>query len=157
MTTVQAVLPPSAASIISARNVLTFVGIWLVYHVLKAIYNISPLHPLSRIPGPKLAAATYLPEFYYDVVKYGCYTKEIAKMHKKYGEPHQVNSRIVNSDHLNQAPLSESALTKHIAATSPLRTRSMLSVGGSVTSRYIRSMAQRKPSFGQHNLCLEHG
>ncbi|KAJ4343180.1 hypothetical protein N0V87_000402 [Didymella glomerata] len=96
MTTAQAVLPPSATSIISARNVLAFVGIWLAYHILKALYNISPLHPLSRIPGPKLAAATYLPEFYYDVVTYGCYTKEIAKMHEKYGpivriSPHETH------------------------------------------------------------------
>jgi hypothetical protein len=157
MTTAQAVLPPSATSIISARNVLAFVGIWLAYHILKALYNISPLHPLSRIPGPKLAAATYLPEFYYDVVKYGCYTKEIAKMHEKYGEPQQVNSRVVNSDHLNQGPSSASALMKHTATTSPSRTRSTLSADGSVTNRYIRSTAQRKPSFQQHDLWPECG
>ena len=69
----------------SIRNILTLAGLYLVYYVLRAIYNISPLHPLSRIPGPKLAGATYWPEFYYDVVKNGCYTKEIAKMHVKYG------------------------------------------------------------------------
>ena len=86
MTTAQLVLPPLETSIISIRNVLVFAGLWLAYHVLKAFYNISSLHPLSGIPGPKLAAATYLPEFYYDVVKYGCYTKEISKMHEKYGK-----------------------------------------------------------------------
>lgn len=147
MTTAQAVLPPLATSIISTRNVLALVGIWLAYHILKALYNISPLHPLSRIPGPKLAAATYLPEFYYDVVKYGCYTKEIAKMHEKYGEPHQVTFRILISDHLNQAPLSASALMRRTATTFPSRTRSTLSADVSVISPYIRSMAQRKPSF----------
>lgn len=89
MTTAHTVLSPLAAtSILSARNVLIFVGIWLAYHVVRALYNVSPLHPLNGIPGPKLAAATYLPEFYYDVVKYGCYTKEIAKMHEIYGMPH---------------------------------------------------------------------
>lgn len=66
--------------------VLGLVGIWLVFKVLQALYSLSPLHPLSRIPGPKLAAASYLPEFYYDVVKFGCYTKEISKMHERYGE-----------------------------------------------------------------------
>lgn len=86
MTTAQAVLPPLETSVISIRTALTCVGIWVAYHLLKAIYNISPLHPLSRIPGPKLAAATYWPEFYYDVVKFGCYTKEIGKMHEKYGK-----------------------------------------------------------------------
>jgi hypothetical protein len=69
-----------------AGNVLLVTGVWLIYQLFKALYNISPLHPLSHIPGPKLASATYLPEFYYDVVKFGCYTKEIRKMHEIYGE-----------------------------------------------------------------------
>lgn len=87
--TVQAALPPPETSILSARNVLVFAGLYLAYYVLKALYNISPLHPLSRIPGPTLSAATYWPEFYHDVVRYGCYTKEIAKMHEKYGRAHE--------------------------------------------------------------------
>ncbi|KXJ93358.1 cytochrome P450 [Microdochium bolleyi] len=58
---------------------------WLAYHILKALYNISPLHPLSSIPGPKLAGATYLPEFYYDVLLGGRYTRAIKEMHDKYG------------------------------------------------------------------------
>lgn len=65
--------------------VLSVVALWLVYQLAKALYNISPFHPLSHIPGPKLAAATYWPEFYYDVIQYGCYTKQIVEMHKKYG------------------------------------------------------------------------
>lgn len=71
---------------LTAGNVLLVAGVWLTYQLFKALYNISPLHPLSHIPGPKLASATYLPEFYYDVVKFGCYTKEIRKMHERYGE-----------------------------------------------------------------------
>lgn len=63
---------------------------WLVYHVLKALYNISPLHPLSKIPGPKLAGATYFPEFYYDVVLGGRYTKKIKSMHEEYGKSHRI-------------------------------------------------------------------
>ncbi|KAL1609360.1 hypothetical protein SLS59_001726 [Nothophoma quercina] len=86
MTTAQVVLPPLETSILSVRNALALAALWLAYHVLKALYNISPLHPLHNIPGPKLAAATYLPEFYYDVIKYGCYTKEISKMHEKHGQ-----------------------------------------------------------------------
>jgi hypothetical protein len=76
---------PAETAILSARNVLALVGVWLVYKVLQTVYNISPFHPLSGIPGPKLAAATYLPEFYHDVVRFGCYSKEIRKMHKVYG------------------------------------------------------------------------
>lgn len=73
-------------SFLSARNVLGLIGVWLAFKLLQALYNISPFHPLSHIPGPKLAAASYLPEFYYDVVKFGCYTKEIRKLHEIYGK-----------------------------------------------------------------------
>jgi hypothetical protein len=76
---------PAGTAILSARNILALVGVWLVYKVLQAVYNISPFHPLSGIPGPKLAAATYLPEFYHDVVRFGCYSKEIRKMHEEFG------------------------------------------------------------------------
>ena len=41
--------------------------------------------PLSKFPGPKLAAASLWYEFYYDVVKKGRYTWEIARMHDRYG------------------------------------------------------------------------
>lgn len=130
---------------ISVRNVLTFAGLYLVYHVLKAIYNVSPLHPLSRIPGPKLAAATYWPEFYYDVVKFGCYTKEIAKMHERYGklEVHQSSRDAALT--FGQARLFASTPTKCIAMTSRSRMRSMLSADANATSRCTRSMAQRRP------------
>lgn len=62
-----------------------FVACWLVFQFLKALYNVSPLHPLYAIPGPKLAAATYLPEFYWDVIKFGRYTRKIKEMHVVYG------------------------------------------------------------------------
>lgn len=64
---------------------MSLVVLGLAYHLLKALYNISPLHPLHKIPGPKLAAATYLPEFYHDVVLGGRYTRAIQAMHEKYG------------------------------------------------------------------------
>jgi hypothetical protein len=86
MTTPQPVPLTAATSILSTRNVLLLVGVWIVYKFLQALYNVSPFHPLSSIPGPKLAAASYLPEFYHDVVRFGCYSKEIRKMHETYGE-----------------------------------------------------------------------
>lgn len=58
---------------------------WITYSILQALYNISPLHPLHKIPGPRLAAATYLPEFYHDIILGGRYTHAIKAMHDKYG------------------------------------------------------------------------
>lgn len=71
---------------LSTSNFLAWpLGLWAFYLLAKSLYNISPFHPLYHVPGPWLSAATYLPEFYYDVVKYGRYTWQIKKMHEKYG------------------------------------------------------------------------
>lgn len=44
--------------------------------------------PLSKCPGPKIAAATLWYEFYYDVLKDsgGQYMWEIERMHRVYGK-----------------------------------------------------------------------
>ena len=42
-------------------------------------------HPLSKYPGPRLAAATYWYEYYYDVTKQGSFIWQILALHKKYG------------------------------------------------------------------------
>ncbi|KAK7911853.1 trichodiene oxygenase [Apiospora marii] len=60
-------------------------GLWLAYRITRAVYNISPLHPLSHISGPKLAAMSILYEFWFDVVKFGRYSMEIKRMHDVYG------------------------------------------------------------------------
>jgi hypothetical protein len=73
-------------SMLTGRNAILLGGGWLAFKLLEALYNVSPLHPLSHIPGPKLAAATYWPEFYYDVVLYGRYTWQIKKWHETYGK-----------------------------------------------------------------------
>lgn len=78
----EALLPLHGLS--QALGVLTTT--WLGYQLIKVLYNISPFHPLSSIPGPRLAAASYLPEFYYDVILRGSYTTEIRKMHNLYGK-----------------------------------------------------------------------
>lgn len=56
----------------------------LVLGLLIVIYRLYA-HPLAGFPGPKVAAATFLYEFYYDVVKGGMYIWEIERMHEKYG------------------------------------------------------------------------
>lgn len=75
----------SLMTVINTTNVVRLLGLWIIYHVIVALYNISPLHPLSRIPGPKLAAMTIAYEAYFDLIKVGRYSWEIMRMHEKYG------------------------------------------------------------------------
>lgn len=94
-----------AASYLATHPILAvagLVGLWLAYQLLKAAYNVSPLHPLSHIPGPRLAAATYWPEFYHDVILFGRYTRQIEKMHRKYGlaskyQPYPTSASVLDS------------------------------------------------------------
>lgn len=66
-----------------------FLIISFLYFVGLVIYRLY-FSPLSKFPGPKLAAATYLYEGYYDVVKRGKYTFKIRDLHAKYGQPLQL-------------------------------------------------------------------
>ena len=57
------------------------VGSWLLALAVDRLW----FSPLSRIPGPRLAAATGLYEFYYECILGGKYIFEIEKMHQQYG------------------------------------------------------------------------
>lgn len=57
----------------------------LAYLVLRTVYRLY-FHPLANFPGSKLAASTFLYEFYYDVLKSGMYIWKIERMHERYGE-----------------------------------------------------------------------
>ncbi|KAM7188881.1 Cytochrome P450 [Naviculisporaceae sp. PSN 640] len=57
---------------------------FLIVSIASGIYNVY-FSPLSKIPGPKLAALTYLYEGYYEVWKGGKYFQRVAEMHKQYG------------------------------------------------------------------------
>lgn len=57
----------------------------LVFLIVRSIYRIY-FHPLSHIPGPKLAAASSAYEFYFNVVKGGKYMWEVGRMHEIYGK-----------------------------------------------------------------------
>lgn len=70
---------PSTAAVGTAVVVLAW------YIICKCLYNLY-FHPLSKFPGPKLAAIGFLYEFYYDVIKDGTYLWEIEKMHRRYGK-----------------------------------------------------------------------
>lgn len=63
---------------------LIALSICAIYIVGLAVYRLY-LSPLTKFPGPKLAALTLWYEFYYDVIKRGQYTWKIAELHKQYG------------------------------------------------------------------------
>jgi hypothetical protein len=43
-------------------------------------------HPLANVPGPRLAAATWLYEIYFDLFLGGKFVFEIGRLHAIYGE-----------------------------------------------------------------------
>ncbi len=57
----------------------------ILYPIGLAIYRLY-FSPVADFPGPKLAALTFWYQFYYDVIKQGRYTWQIAKLHDTYGK-----------------------------------------------------------------------
>ena len=62
-------------------------GCLLAWYAGRLAYNVY-FHPLSKFPGPKLAAASRWYEGYYDnlVGQGGQYMYEIDRIHQKYGQ-----------------------------------------------------------------------
>ncbi|KAJ5360620.1 hypothetical protein N7517_009811 [Penicillium concentricum] len=60
------------------------IGGLVIYIAVKSIYRLY-FHPLSKIPGPKLAAITSGYEFYFNVIKGGMFIWEIERLHEIYG------------------------------------------------------------------------
>ncbi|KAB5566032.1 cytochrome P450 [Coniochaeta sp. 2T2.1] len=85
-------------ALVTVNNTLRLFGLWLGYRLLLALYNISPFHPLYNFPGPRLAAASYLYEAWYDLAKAGRYSWEIKAMHEKYGPIVRINPEELHCD-----------------------------------------------------------
>lgn len=60
-------------------------GLVLMYTISIVVYRLY-LSPIANIPGPRLAAATFWYEYYFDVVKQGRYTWRIGELHDQYGK-----------------------------------------------------------------------
>lgn len=75
------------APIISGTSLAIFLAISaLLVLCLRAVFRLF-FHPLSSIPGPKLAAVTGLYDFYYDCILGGKFVFKIEELHKQYGRP----------------------------------------------------------------------
>lgn len=74
------------------RLLASFIAVFVTYAVGRAASR-AYFSPLSKFPGPKLAAITYLYEFYYDWWLDGQYIFEIERLHKKYGESNTIFPR----------------------------------------------------------------
>ncbi|KAE8445994.1 hypothetical protein EG329_012633 [Mollisiaceae sp. DMI_Dod_QoI] len=62
-------------------------GTYLFYEIVWRLY----FSPISRFPGPRIAAITLLYELWYELVKGGQYTFKIAELHEKYGPIIRIN------------------------------------------------------------------
>ena len=83
----------------TSNAILAIALLLLVQFVFKIIYRLT-YHPLATFPGPKIAAITYLYEYYYDLLHGkgpgGRYHIRIDKLHEKYGKE-AVKYDLVNS------------------------------------------------------------
>lgn len=66
---------------------IAIAGLSAAYAIGLVIYRLY-LSPISKFPGPKIAAATFWYELYYDVIHKGQYFHKIEEMHEKYGTYH---------------------------------------------------------------------
>lgn len=71
-------------SITASTVALGAIAAAAIYLTAKVIYRLY-LHPLSRFPGPRLAAATYLYGAYYDVVEEAQFVFKLGTLHDTYG------------------------------------------------------------------------
>ncbi|KIV99166.1 uncharacterized protein PV09_09120 [Verruconis gallopava] len=69
--------------------------------VATTVYRLT-LHPLAKIPGPKLAAATWWYERYFDLYLGAQFFKQIGKLHEQYGPIVRINP---NEVHVNDPDL----------------------------------------------------
>ncbi|RPA81478.1 cytochrome P450 [Ascobolus immersus RN42] len=80
--------------------IITALVVFVVYEVGVTFYRLY-FHPLAKFPGPKLAAASTLYEFYYDYIgpKRGYLSQHVLDLHDQYGDIFRIgpNKLRVNS------------------------------------------------------------
>lgn len=59
---------------------VAFTAYWTCLATYRLVFS-----PVSKFPGPRLAALTYLYEFWYDRLTTGRFAFHIQELHKQYG------------------------------------------------------------------------
>ncbi|KAJ4296097.1 hypothetical protein N0V88_004799 [Collariella sp. IMI 366227] len=94
---------------------LTLTLLSILYYTTLFLYRIT-LHPLAHFPGPKLAGATFLYEFYYDLFPHKLrYLWKIEQLHRQYGPIVRINPihlHIHDPDYLDEIYASGSSRRK---------------------------------------------
>lgn len=70
----------------STANLLALLFSLFLASIASVITYRLLLHPLSKIPGPKLAAISRIYDFYYDCILGGKFVFKIEELHKQYGK-----------------------------------------------------------------------
>lgn len=87
-----------ALAFVAGHPIATLGATFILYILSLTVYRLF-FHPLSRFPGPKIAAITVWYEFYYDGIQRGRYTFEIQRMHDEYGPVVRISP---NELHVNE-------------------------------------------------------
>jgi cytochrome P450 len=75
----------------SRGEVMLLLLVSTILYVLTVVLYRLYFHPLAKFPGPKIAAATRLYEFYHEIYRDGRYYQVIDAMHVEYGPIVRVN------------------------------------------------------------------
>jgi hypothetical protein len=82
-----------------------------IFSVLSVCVYRRYFHPLAKVPGPALAAVTYLYAFFFNNVGGSRYYAQIEKLHRKYGTASELPLPVFDilpiSGVFEQGPLSE--------------------------------------------------
>jgi hypothetical protein len=70
---------------ITPLNLLLCISIFYLFYVAVLVFYRLYLSPLSKFPGPKIAAATLWTEFYYDAILGGQFQFKVKEWHAIYG------------------------------------------------------------------------
>lgn len=71
-------------------DLLRYIDLWVLLYTWAVVYGLIVVrrvwfHPLSHVPGPPLAAATYMYFSWYQVLQDGAMWQQLPALHEKYG------------------------------------------------------------------------